>query len=271
MNIYEYVKDFYERANVEKEMIGTSVFGRSVYALKCGNGTPVALAQYAMHGREYITAKLAIEHFRRGVTRGSVWIVPLVNPDGALLSEVGLSTVPKEQREYLRALNGRDDFSLWKANGRGVDLNVNFAARWGKGAKNAFFPSAENYVGERPFSEPESRALKEFTKKIRPDYTISFHTKGEEIYWRFYQSKSRRERDLALAESISKATAYPLKDAKGSAGGYKDWCVQSLKIPAFTVEAGKDEYTHPLGDEALKNIIEKNIDVLDVLAKAYRI
>lgn len=271
MNIYDCIKGFYERTNTEKKIIGESVFWRSVYALKCGNGTPVGLAQYAIHGREYVTAKLAIEHFKRGVTRGSVWIVPLVNPDGALLSEVGLSTAPKERREYLLALNGGVDFSLWKANGRGVDLNVNFAARWGKGVKNVFYPSSENYVGESPFSEPESLALKEFTKKIRPDYTVSFHTKGEEIYWCFHQPKSRRERDRLLAEAVSKATGYPLKDAKGSAGGYKDWCVQSLKIPAFTVEVGKDEYTHPLGDEALKDIVEKNADVLDVLAKAYRI
>lgn len=271
MNIYEYVRDFYERTKAEKEIIGKSIFGRNVYALKCGEGTPVGLAQYAMHGREYVTAKLATEHFKRGVKRGSVWILPLVNPDGALLSEIGISTAPKEEREFLRELNGKEDFSLWKANGRGVDLNVNFAARWGKGAKNVFLPSAENYVGQSPFSEPESRALKEFTKRIRPNYTVSFHTKGEEIYWRFYQTKIRQERDGELADAVSKATGYPLKDAKGSAGGYKDWCVQSLKIPAFTIEVGKDEYTHPLGDNALQDIIKKNIDVLDVLSKAYRI
>lgn len=270
MNIYEHITIFYERAKADKEIIGKTLFGRSMYALKCGDGSPVGIAQYAMHGREYITAKLAIEHFKRGVARGSVWIVPLVNPDGALLSEIGLSTAAKPQWEYLLDINGKTDFSLWKANGRGVDLNVNFAAHWGKGTKNVFSPSSENYVGEKPFSEPESRALQVFTKKIRPDYTVSFHTKGEEIYWRFFQSKIRQKRDKELAEALSSVTGYPLKDAKGSAGGYKDWCVQSLKIPAFTMEVGKDEYTHPLGEEALEDIIKKNIDVLDVLSKAYK-
>ena len=271
MDIYQAVKDFYERANFEKRIIGKTLFGRSVYALKCGNGKPTGIAQYAIHGREFITAKLAIAHFKRGVSRGTVWLLPLVNPDGALLSERGISTAPTEWRERLLSINGNADFSLWKANGRGVDLNVNFDAKWGTGKKNVFVPSSENYVGESAFSEMETKALRDFTREIFPDYTVSFHTKGEEIYWRFYQSHEAVRRDRALAEKIAQTTGYPLAGAKGSAGGYKDWCIQTLKIPSFTIEVGKDEFLHPLGMDALADIIEKNIDVLDVLSKAYLI
>ena len=269
MDIYQTVKDFYERANCEKRRIGKSLFGRSVYALKCGEGKPVGIAQYAMHGREFITARLAIEHHKRGVARGSVWILPLLNPDGALLSERGISTAPLIWRERLLSINKSVDFSLWKANGRGVDLNVNFDAKWGTGKKNVFVPSSENYVGKSAFSELETRALRDFTREISPDYTVSFHTKGEEIYWHFYQAIKACKRDKALAERIAQATGYPLSEAKGSAGGYKDWCIQSLKIPSFTIEVGKDVYEHPLGMDALADIIEKNIDVLNVLSKAY--
>ncbi len=269
MDIYERIKDFYERANSEKRIIGKSLFGRSVYALKCGEGKPVGLAQYAIHGREFITARLAIEHYKRGVARGSVWIIPLLNPDGALLSECGISTAPIAWRDRLIAINKSTDFSLWKANGRGVDLNVNFDAKWGTGKKNIFAPSSENYVGEVPFSEPETRSIRDFTREISPDYTVSFHTKGEEIYWQFYQSIEACKRDKALAEKLAQKTGYPLSEVKESAGGYKDWCIQSLKIPSFTIEVGKDEYVHPLGMNALADIIEKNIDVLDVLSKAY--
>ena len=269
VDIYQVVKDFYESANCEKRIIGKTLFGRSVYALKCGNGNPVGIAQYAMHGREFVTARLAIAHFKRGISRGSVWLCPLVNPDGALLSERGISTAPTAWQDRLLSINGNADFSLWKANGRGVDLNVNFDAKWGTGKKNVFSPNSENYVGESAFSEMETRALRDFTQEISPDYTVSFHTKGEEIYWRFYQSQEAYKRDRALAEKISQTTGYPLADAKGSAGGYKDWCIQTLKIPSFTIEVGKDAFTHPLGMDALADIIEKNIDVLDVLSKAY--
>ena len=222
-----------------------------------------------MHGREYITAKLAFEQYRLGVKRGSCWFVPLVNPDGALLSQVGISSVKNEaDRARLLALNGGNaDFSLWKANGRGVDLNVNFPAKWGTGAKNAQTAGAENYIGKAPFSEPETLALKNFTEEIQPDYTVSYHTKGEEIYWYFYQSSHTCHRDKALAEVLARATGYPLAEAKNSAGGYKDWCIETLQIPAFTIEAGQDELPHPLDENALQDIIEKNRFAIYELSK----
>ena len=252
-------------------MIGRSVFGREIYAVKIGFGAPVGIAQYAIHGREYLTARLAFHHFRRGVGAGSVWLVPLANPDGALLSQKGISSAPERARKYLTELNGGDkDFSLWKANGNGVDLNVNFDARWGEGKKNVREPGKENYVGEKPFSEPETRALKNFTEEIRPDYTISFHTKGEEIYWRFYQTGMRTYRDYALAKALSFSTGYPLGDAPDSCGGYKDWCIQKFFIPAFTVEAGRDELSHPLPESEGRNIIQKCGEALFDLSVAMK-
>ena len=267
MDIYEQVTSFYERVKTEKAEIGKTLFGRTVYAVKVGEGTPVGMVQCAMHGREFITARLAIEQYRVGVSKGSCWFVPLVNPDGALLSELGVESAPIWQRSYLTDLNGDEDFSLWKANGRGVDLNVNFDAKWGTGIKNVRKPSAENYIGEYPFSESETQALKGFTEKVKPNYTLSYHTKGEEIYWYFSQSPRTCPRDLRLARVISTLTGYPLAMAEGSAGGYKDWCIERLGIPAFTVEVGKDTLSHPLGETALPDIIEKNGRTVFALSK----
>ena len=258
MDVFKDVRNFFLSSPGEKRVIGKSLFGRDLFAIRLGFGAPVGIAQYAIHGREWITSYLAFEHFRRGGVFGSVWFVPLANPDGALLSQKGLSSAPKASRAELLALNGGGkDFSLWKANGRGVDLNVNFAARWGGGKSNVFAPGGENYVGAKPFSEPETQALKAFTEQIRPDYTISFHTKGEEIYWRFHQKGMRAYRDYALAKSLSFSTGYPLGEAEGSAGGYKDWCIETFGIPAVTVEAGREEAAHPLGAGELKDIVRK--------------
>ena len=271
MDIYQTVERFYETANAEKTVIGKSLFKRRIFAVKVGDGAPVGIAQYAIHGREFVTAKLALEHYKTGVAKGSLWLVPLVDPDGALLSETGLCSVKREKdRKLLLSLNGGSaDFSLWKANGRGVDLNVNFDAEWGRGAKNVTTAGAENYIGERPFSEPETLALKKFTEKIFPDYTVSYHTKGEEIYWYFYQSMRTCSRDKRLAMALSASTGYPLAYAKGSAGGYKDWCIQALKIPSFTIEAGADTFSHPLGRAGLKNILERNRYALYDLSKEF--
>ena len=270
VDIYERITAFYQRARTEKRIVGKSLLGRNIYAVKIGNGRPTGIVQYAIHGREYITARLAETHFITGGVTGSCWLVPLLNPDGALLSQCGLSSVKDEKlRAELTKLNGREDFSLWKANARGVDLNVNFAAFWGKGKTNVRYAGAENYIGAYPFSEPETQALKRFTKEINPDYTVSYHTKGEEIYWYFYQSMRTCPRDKRLAQALSETTGYPLGDARGSAGGYKDWCIQALGIPSFTIEAGDDSLSHPIGEADLDDIIRKNQFVIQKLSAAY--
>ncbi len=270
MDIYSETQAFFRAAKTEKRIIGRTVFGRRIYAVKIGEGTPVGIAQYGIHGREFITAKLAFAHYNYGLKRGSFWLLPLANPDGALLSQTGVRSVPMKARARLLQWNKNDaDFSLWKANGRGVDLNVNFAARWGKGSKNTRFAGAENYIGTRAFSEPETRALRDFTREIQPCFTVSYHTKGEEIYWRFHQSTHTCPRDFALARCLSTSTGYAIKETKDSVGGYKDWCIQSLKIPAFTVETGRDALAHPIGEDGVREIIARNRSSLDDLIKEY--
>ena len=84
MDIYQSVEQFYNGAKTEKAIIGKSLFGRNLYAVKIGDGRPVGIAQYAIHGREYITAQLAFEHYAVGTAKGSFWLLPLLNPDGGL-------------------------------------------------------------------------------------------------------------------------------------------------------------------------------------------
>ena len=271
MDIFEKTKDFYQKINTEKRVIGKSFLGREIFAVRLGTGSPVGIAQYAMHGREFITAELAFAHYRRGIGRGSVWLLPLVNPDGALLSQCGLGSVKNAWvKKMLLAWNkGSKDFSLWKANARGVDLNVNFSARWGKGKNNVRAPGRENCIGDRPFSETETQALRDFTLKIQPNYTISYHTKGEEIYWYFYQEGEVYNRHFSLAKILSRSTGYPLASAGNSVGGYKDWCIQQFNIPSFTIEVGKDSLSHPLGEEAVADILAKNQQALYALSKEF--
>ena len=268
MDIYQEIKQFYKRINTEKRIIGKSELGRDIFAIKLGIGSPIGIVQYAIHGREFLTARLAKTHYRTGIEKGSVWLVPLVNPDGALLSQIGIASVADERvKKRLLDMNKSQDFSLWKANARGVDLNVNFPARWGKGEKNLRVAGAENYIGAYPFSEKETRALREFTLSIFPDYTVSYHTKGEEIYWEFGQKGYVRKRDKFIANAVGKSTGYKVKLTPNSTGGYKDWCVQQLKIPALTIEVGADELNHPIGEEYLDCIYQKNKNVIGVLTK----
>ncbi len=271
MNIYEEVGCFYQNYQGEKQIIGKSEEGRNLYAMFVGKRcAPIGICQYAMHAREWVTALLALEQIKRGLVRGGVWFIPLVNPDGVLLCTEGIGTIEgRRKREMLVRINGGFDFSLWKANGDAVDLNVNFDAKWGTGRCNVRCPAPENYIGTAPFSACETQALRRFTLKVCPQFTVSYHTKGEEIYWKFEQPLFRCLRDKRLACILSESTGYPLCDAPHSAGGYKDWCIQTLKIPAFTVEVGEDRFKHPLNRSNLEDISRKNLDAIRNLTKGF--
>ncbi len=240
--IYEEIMRFYQSYREKKCVIGYSCQGREIYAFHVGEETGRQfIAVYAVHGREWITAKLALKHIKKGVARRGGWIIPLLNPDGAHMSE----TVKP----------------LWKANARGVDLNCNFDAEWGSGRLNTTVRGSENCIGDCPFSEPETIALREFTLRVRPYVTLSFHTKGEEIYWEFCGRGDERG-----ARIIKKVTGYTVKRIYGSAGGYKDWCIQKMKIPAYTIECGNDKLVHPL-----KRLgkLKKCFDLIKVFTEYY--
>ncbi|MDE5729506.1 MAG: hypothetical protein K2I20_04975, partial [Clostridia bacterium] len=106
---------------------------------------------------------------------------------------------------------------------------------------NTRIRGGENCIGDFPFSEPETIALRDFTLRVKPYVTLSFHTKGEEIYWE-YGGRG----DKTGAQILHEASGYEAKRIFGSAGGYKDWCIQTLNIPAYTVECGSDLLTHPI-------------------------
>ena len=192
--------------------------------------------------------------------------MPLVNPDGVVIAQGGIDKITEGKKKLLNRVNkGKKDFSLIKCNANCVDLNQNFNARFGTGKKNVFYPATENYVGKHPFSESESRALRDITYKVKPVVTVSYHSKGEVIYFDFYQDKIRYERDKKLCEKLSKSTGYKIEKSGLSAGGYKDWCISLLKIPAFTIEVGNDKLSHPIKENELSRIYKQNSGVIDVL------
>ncbi|MBO4251138.1 MAG: hypothetical protein J5911_00570 [Clostridia bacterium] len=250
MDVIDELKDFYRDWTLEKGYIGFTENGNLIPYFKVKKTAhPVVIAQYAIHAREYITAYLGMmqaKDFAERGKHGTVYFIPAVNIDG----------IAETQSD-----------KLYKANARGVDLNVNFDADWGRGEKNLRKKASENYIGEKPFSEWETRSLRDFTLLVGPDITVSYHSKGEEIYWEFFQSKSALERDFKIAVAVSAATGYPLRNAGRSAGGYKDWCVQKLGIPALTIEVGNDGLSHPIGKEHAEEIFIRNKSVFKVITE----
>ena len=86
--------------------------------------------------------------------------------------------------------------------------------------------------------------------------------------------------DLLLKSAMAAPSAcnkrpwffYVIKNPeKTSSGGFKDFCVQSLKIPSITIEVGSDNLSHPIGEEFLGEIYEKNKFIANDLVFAYDI
>ncbi len=248
--------------------IGSSVLGNKIYYIKSGEGERKIIVTGGIHARENITALLVIRQaFALFGTKTpyTVYFVPMVNPDGAILIEKGAEGA-REYADLVRSVNKSDDFSQWKANVRAVDLNVNFDARFATGKNNLRYPAPMGYVGEYPFSEPETAALKYFTLAIRPIFTISYHALGREVYWDFFRGDAR-EREFA--HRVADTLGYKAVDGDMmSAGGYKDWCVQN-GITALTIEVGSDEFRHPISQKDAEDDIMRNLFLPDTAYNIY--
>ena len=262
--------DGLSKLGVEVASIGKSTLGQDIPYLFVGqkNGNYM-IVQASMHAREHITALLCLCQAKHLLTSnakmlGGIYFLPMVNPDGVRLCQEGVGFVQNEViKSNLLAINGGStDFSLWKANANGVDINVNFDANWGSGEQNVFYKSSQNYVGSKPCSEVETQALVDFTKQVNPLVTLSYHCKGEVVYWYFGQTRHRKWRDQRYAKAIASYTGYSLvDDTDGSAGGYKDWCIKTLRVPSYTIEVGCDSFAHPFPYGQFETILQQNLDL----------
>ena len=102
-----------------------------------------------------------------------------------MLDGVGKIRCAKLKENIININNQSNDFNLWKANANAVDLNVNFNALWGGGEQNVFCVAPANFVGYYPDSEREVNTLINLTNSVNPALTLSWHTKGEVIYYGF--------------------------------------------------------------------------------------
>lgn len=188
-----------------------------------------------------------------------VYLVPLVNPDGADLA----AGVARRKPEYRAAADIAAQYpdipfpSGWKANLRGVDLNLNYPARWEaarriKKAQGVSTPAPRDFAGFSPLDQPETAALAAFTRCIHPELMLALHTQGSVIYPG--PDETAPPGAHALAQAFSDASGYPVEPVppESANAGFKDWFLQVFKRPAFTIEAGLGE--NPLPTSQLPEI-----------------
>ncbi|MGX9134684.1 M14 family zinc carboxypeptidase [Rummeliibacillus sp. JY-2-4R] len=259
------------------EKIGESVQGRSIYALRVGNGKKEILMDAALHAREHMTTNVLMEmidtytesyrknskyagyNVKSTLDKTSIWFVPMMNPDGVTLVQKGLSGIDSKYRTTLKKYNqGSTNFNRWKANGRGVDLNRNFDGIWKYLAATP--KSYMNYKGPSVFSEPESKALKAFVERHHFKTNLSYHSSGQIVYWFNFQTGSNRTRDLNLAKSVARITGYsvvPPLYYRGS-GSSADWFILNQKKPGLTIEIAPYAGNGPVPHSYWSSVWNKN-------------
>ncbi|MFK0279021.1 M14 family zinc carboxypeptidase [Streptomyces sp. NPDC090499] len=177
------------------ESIGRTVDGQDILALKLTKGAkkskdgsrPSVLYVSNQHAREWITPEMTrrLMHYyldnystdkriKKIVDSTELWFVLSANPDGYDYTFQNSDT--RLWRKNLRDVNGDGVIST----GDGVDLNRNFGYKWGYDDEGSSpNPTSETYRGASPESEPETKALDDFEKRIGFTYGINYHSAAE--------------------------------------------------------------------------------------------
>ncbi|XP_029671098.1 carboxypeptidase B-like isoform X2 [Formica exsecta] len=231
------------------QTIGNSIEGRPLKVLRISNGksnAPAIWIDGGIHAREWISpasVTYIIDYLVENSENLEIdyYIMPVINPDGY---------------EYTFTVD-----RLWRKNRRksgyagcsGVDLNRNFGYRWGgKGASKDI--CRDTYSGAKPFSEPETDAIRNFFEISSANFKayLSFHSYGQYILYPWGYDK-RLPPDYVDLDNVGRQAATAMKKAGGAAsvytvgnsattlypasGGSDDWAKALLKLKyTYTIE-----------------------------------
>lgn len=242
---------------IKIEKIGVTYEGRDIALAKISKDVeradekPAMLFTGSIHAREWIGHELALKfidfvaknqnidpELEMNLEQSSIYMVPCLNPDGY---------------EY-----SRKHFSFWRKNRRvnhdgtiGVDLNRNFSIGFVKNNNT----SSNVYGGEEPFSEAETRAIKEFVD-IHDNITIAFdyHSQGN-VFFPAHNFMHEAEIDTTDINVLCANMNDEIEKVTGRKYG-----IHRGKPPAHLIEGSGREYYYSRG--ALATVVEvgtKNI------------
>ncbi len=257
------------------------------------DGKPVFLQMGAHHAREWPSAEHAMEWayelilgFRQGDARARrlvgttrTIVVPIVNPDGFNASReagelqgagdgrggsasdetINILTHPNEyRRKNCRLITDAEAGSCLQpglgAAEAGVDPNRNYGGFWGgPGASDA--PSNLTYRGPGPFSEPETKNVRELVSSRQVTTLITNHTfsnlvlrppgiqsqgltPDEPLYQAFGA-------EMTAQNGYANNLSYQLYDTTGTT---EDWSYYATGGLGFTFEIGPEHFHPPFAE-----------------------
>lgn len=236
--------------------IGDSLEGRNIYAVKLSDnaGQDENEAQVIFtgchHAREWISVDVPLriaQHLAANyaddpeihalLDNSEVWILPLINPDGLEYSIHVYRYWRKNRRN-----NGGGSY--------GIDLNRNYGYQWGyDDIGSSGDPNSAVYRGPAPFSEPESRVVRDFVAAHDFQALVSYHNYSQIILYPWGYKHALSDQD-ELMRGLSARMVERMAQVHGrqydygpagmslytTNGDTTDWAYGVHGIPAFTVE-----------------------------------
>ena len=245
--------------------LGHSIMGREIPMITLGKGKSCFLYVGAHGGGEWLTSTILLRFINEYCelyknksriynttldylyVNKTIYVVPMLNPDGV---DYRINGVSDENILYDRLLkmNGESrDFSTWQANGRGVELELNYNCDFTERKrveveKEIYDGSPSGYGGTAPESEPETGALCNFLRfndSIKG--VLSLYRGNEEI--RYSNGDRITKRSHPIAKSMSRMSGYDLVVGEKceQIGNLLGWCISELDVPTFAVSFAEEK------------------------------
>lgn len=279
---------------LKKEVIGTTVEGRDIVALKLHSSSnkkdilhsfqdermkPSILLAGGIHAREDFSVMLCMKmldyycyHYnesinfdgfdvRKIIDAVDIFFIPVANPDGLNIVHNGLkSSLNYEKLKDMKIWG--EDYTYWKANTNGVDLNKNFDdGNWDVRTcvPGTDVPCSDRFKGFSPNSEPETKALVSFCNKNNFSIMVSYHCSGNCTFWADSGTHSMFEGlDEKIMNDLAKRYIYRKtkvsQEPQVYGCGFENWFRVKMKRPAFCIElspfvAGGKQHDDSMFDE----------------------
>jgi hypothetical protein len=264
----------------EKQLLGLSIEGREIWHVKISDHAdldeeePEVLYTALHHAREPQSMATVIyfmyyllENYGRDpqvnyiIDNRELHFIPVVNPDGYVYNQ----------------LTNPGGGGMWRKNRRmnadttyGVDLNRNYGYQWGfSDIGSSPDPSSNEYRGSEPFSEPETRTVRDFCENHQIKLCFNYHTFGNVLIYPWGYNDQQTPDSLLyreLANSLTEVNNY-LYGTGSETIGYvvngdaDDWMYGEQntknKIISMTPEVGSSFWPdpaqiYPLAEENLQ-------------------
>ena len=259
------LRNMYSDFVSEKDSIGTSIEGRTIWAFKVSDypsvdeDEPEVLYTGLTHAREPVSmmnlfffVRWLCENYSSDptaeflVNHREMWFVPIINPDGYVYNETIAPNGGGMHRKNRRP--NPDNSNCNNGTQQGIDLNRNYSYNWGAdNSGSSGNPCSAVYRGASAFSEPETEAISNFILARQFKNVLHYHTYSNVLIHSWGDGTFPDEPDLSTLREIgaemTRENGYAVGTGTetigyGVNGDAVDWTYGTAGLISYTPEVG---------------------------------